>query len=89
MTDRNRVAVERARECWNRGDLSGYLQLYDSDVVLHGYAGVGPGLPSVQRFYEEFWNAFLGSQLVFDDIISAGDKLVCRFVIEATHGGPF
>jgi len=87
--DENRVAVKRARDCWNRGDLSGYMQMYDSDVQLHGYAGVDRGLEQVQRFYEEFWRAFPGSQLVFEDIISAEDKVVCRFVVEATHAGPF
>lgn len=87
--DQNRVAVKRARDCWNRGDLSGYMQLYDPDVELHGYAGVERGLENVQRFYEEFWKAFPGSQLVFEDIISSEDKVVCRFVIEATHAGTF
>jgi steroid delta-isomerase-like uncharacterized protein len=87
--DQGRVAVKRARDCWNRGDLSGYMQLYASDVELHGYAGVERGLENVQRFYEEFWKAFPGSQLVFEDIFSSEDKVVCRFVIEATHGGTF
>jgi steroid delta-isomerase-like uncharacterized protein len=87
--DQNRVAVKRARDCWNRGDLSGYMQLYDPDVELHGYAGVERGLENVQRFYEEFWKAFPGSQLIFEDIISSEDKVVCRFVIEATHAGTF
>lgn len=87
--DDHRAALERARDHWNRGDLSGYMQLYDSEVVLHGYAGVEPGRPNVQRFYEEFWRAFPGSQLIFEDVISAEDKLACRFVIRAKHGGLF
>jgi steroid delta-isomerase-like uncharacterized protein len=87
--DQNRVAVKRARDCWNRGDLSGYMQLYDPDVELHGYPGVERGLENVQRFYEEFWKAFPGSQLVFEDIISSEDKVICRFVIEAIHAGTF
>jgi predicted ester cyclase len=87
--DDHRAALERARDHWNRGDLSSYMELYDRDVVLHGYGGVEPGLPNVRRFYEEFWTAFPGSQLIFEDLISAKDKLACRFVIRATHGGPF
>lgn len=88
-SDEHRAALEQARGCWNRGDLSGYLQLYDPDVVLHGYAGVEPGLRSVQRFYEAFWSAFPGSQLTIEDLLSAGDTLACRFVIQAVHAGPF
>jgi predicted ester cyclase len=89
VSNDNRAALERARESWNRGDLSAYMELYDPHVVLHGYAGVEPGLPSVRRFYEQFWSAFPGSQLAFEDIIAAGDKVVCRFVIQATHAGSF
>jgi hypothetical protein len=28
--------VERARQCWNSGDLEGYLALYDDSSKLHG-----------------------------------------------------
>lgn len=37
MSDLARI-VERARDCWNAGDLSGYLSLYAEDVRLHGFA---------------------------------------------------
>jgi predicted ester cyclase len=41
------------------------------------------------QFYKDFWKSFPGSQLIFEDVITSGDKVVCRFVIEATYGGPF
>lgn len=82
-------ALERAGERWNADDLSGYLRLYDEDVVLHGYASVGPGLASVRRFYEDFWRAFPGSRLTFEDVFAAGDQVACRFLVEGVHAGPF
>jgi steroid delta-isomerase-like uncharacterized protein len=85
----NQRAIEQAIDNWNRGNLPAYLRLYGADVVLHGYAGVEPGLASVRRFYEDWWQAFPGSQLVLKDMVSAGSKVACRFVIEGTHGGPF
>ena len=85
----NRQTVQQAVDCWNRGDLADYLKLYSDDVVLHGYAGVEPGLANVRRFYEAWWQAFPGSRLVPKDIIAAGDRVACRFAIEATHSGPF
>jgi steroid delta-isomerase-like uncharacterized protein len=85
----NRGAVERALEYWNRGNLPDYLGLYSEDVVLHGYSGLEPGFASVRRFYESWWQSFPGSQLVLQDLITADDKVACRFVIEATHAGPF
>lgn len=85
----NQQAVQHAIDHWNRGDLAQYLRLYGDDVVLHGYAGVEPGGANVRRFYEAWWQAFPASQLVVKDMVAAGDKVACRFLIEGTHAGPF
>src|ERR1051325_266794 len=66
-----------------------YFELYDESAVLHGYAGVEPGIESIKRFFAGFWTAFPDSRLRFEDLFEAGDKLACRFVVEATHQGPF
>jgi predicted ester cyclase len=47
------------------------------------------GLASVRQFYEGFWLAFPDSQLVFEDVFAVADKVACRFVVHATHQGPF
>jgi predicted ester cyclase len=88
-TEQNLAMLERARQQWNAGNLDGYLQLYAPDVVLHGYSGVEPGLASVRQFYQAFWSAFPGAQLIFEDVFAAADKVACRFVVHATHQGPF
>jgi steroid delta-isomerase-like uncharacterized protein len=85
----NQRAVERAIDDWNRGNLPEYLQLYSEDVVLHGYAGVEPGFANVRRFYEDWWRAFPGSKLVLNDVVTARNKVACRFVIEGIHAGSF
>lgn len=85
----NRDALERAISSWNRGDLNQYLRLYSGDVALHGYAGVEHGIASVRQFYEAWWQAFPGSQLVLEDAVVSDDRVACRFQIAGTHGGPF
>ncbi len=45
--EENKAVLRRATERWNEGDLAGYLELYNPEVVLHGYQGVEPGLESV------------------------------------------
>ncbi len=85
----NLRALEQAIDEWNRGNLAAYLELYGPHAVLHGYAGIGPGLAGVRKFYEDWWQAFPGSQLVLKDMIGSGDRVACRFVIEGRHAGPF
>src|SRR5262249_52792891 len=87
--EQNQAALARAQQRWNAGDLEGYLQIYAADVVLHGYIGVEPGLASVRQFYNGFWAAFPGAQLVFEDVFATADRVACRFVVQATHRGPF
>ena len=89
MTQANRDVIERAVANWNCGDLDGYLKLYGENVVLHGYAGLGPGLANVRRYYESWLQAFPGSQLTLEDVIAADDKVVCRFLISGTHRARF
>jgi predicted ester cyclase len=85
----NVEALERARLRWNAGDLYGYLELYDENAVFHGIAGREPGLAGIRAFYEGFWSAFPGSQLVFEDVFSLGEKVACRFVLHARHADTF
>ncbi len=85
----NREILERAIAAWNRGDLAQYLRLYSDDVVIHGYAGLQPGLDNVRRFYQAWWEAFPGSQLVLEDAVAAGDTVACRARLTGTHDGPF
>jgi steroid delta-isomerase-like uncharacterized protein len=90
MSQQSPESVLRAAgERWNAGDLAGYLELYAPDVVVHGYAGVEPGLPSVRQFYASFWSAFPGSQLTFEDVFAAGDRVACRYVVRGRHAGAF
>jgi steroid delta-isomerase-like uncharacterized protein len=84
-----KARLEQARECWNRGDEQGYLELYAADAVLHGYPAVEPGLDGIRRFYEAFWVAFPDSQLIVEDVVAEGDKLAARFVVQGTHAGEF
>lgn len=85
----NREALVQAIGAWNRGDLAQYLRLYSDDVVIHGYAGLEPGIANVRRFYEAWWEEFPASQLIREDAVVASDRVACRLRIDGIHGGPF
>jgi predicted ester cyclase len=86
----NREIVERALVCFaDPARRPSYFDLYAEHVVLHGYAGVDPGLASVKRYYAAFWAAFPDAAVRPDDIVEEGDKMVLRYRITGTHLGPF
>jgi predicted ester cyclase len=86
----NREIVERALACFaDPARRPSYFDLYAEHVVLHGYAGVEPGLASVKRYYEAFWSAFPDAAVRHDDIVEGEDKMALRYRITGTHLGPF
>lgn len=85
----NIAVLEQARQQWNTGNLEGYLQLYHPTCVLYGSISIEADLAAIRRSYQEFWAAFPGSQLLFEDLFAAEDRVACRFVVHATHRAPF
>src|SRR6185503_160507 len=80
------AAVERACQAWNRGDLAGYLSLYDDRIRLHGYSPDPMGKAAVTSFYENV-TAALGEgergppRLVFHEFMADGALYSCRFTM--------
>jgi hypothetical protein len=89
-TVENQEVFQRAVDNWNTGDLAAYLEMYDPQVVLHGFP---PDLPSgaegANLFYHGLWAAFPQPRLIIHDMLSDEEKLACRFEMEATHQGIF
>lgn len=86
----HREILELALERFGtQADRQRYFELYSEDVVLHGYEGVEPGLASVKQFYAGIWGAFPDARVTVEDVVEQGDNLAVRFVLTATHQGPF
>jgi predicted ester cyclase len=69
-------------------DRSGYLNLYDSSLIAHGFPPNLPGnFEGLKMYYIALWAAFPDSHLEFDDIVVHGDKVAARFTFSGTQKG--
>jgi predicted ester cyclase len=86
--------VERARQTWNNGDLSGYLSLYHDEVRLHGYSPVPMDKSAAADFYQQIWRSLsepgtTSPRLQFHEALVEGDLYACRFTMTGTQAGEF
>jgi predicted ester cyclase len=78
-----------ARASWNAGDLSGYLELYDETIRLHGYSPEPMDKAQVRGFYEAIFAAFDAPQLEFHEVLWDGGACAIRFTMTGRHVGEF
>lgn len=71
----------------NKGNLEGWLQIYDSNAMLYGFPGVKPGIEGIRKFYQAFIAAFPDLNVSVEDIVTENDKLAYRITIKGTHKG--
>jgi steroid delta-isomerase-like uncharacterized protein len=85
--------IDAMQRAWARlrvRDLDGYLALYSSSVIHHGYSSrIRPGVPGLREHYTNLLKGFPDLRVEVDDIISQGDKVAHRFTFYGTHRGEF
>lgn len=86
MTEQ-RDAIDRAVAAANRGDLDGYMELYDASVVLHGYGPEPIDFEGAKEFYGTLLGALSEPHLTIDDALQEGDKVAVRYTLSGTHTG--
>jgi ketosteroid isomerase-like protein len=89
----NRATLNRALEHFNRGfgdpaAAAAYFEIYDPDVVLHGFPPGVDNLPAAQSFYEQIWNALPDGELQLHEVVAQDDLVACRVTIDGTHAAP-
>lgn len=84
-------AVKRAIDAFNNKDnRTGYFDLYDENVVLHGFpAGLLPGMAGLKAFYSGLWKAFPDGRLELSNVVAQGDRVATMYAFTATHQGEF
>jgi steroid delta-isomerase-like uncharacterized protein len=84
------AAVRRIYELISAGDIDGFGALAADDLVEHDEI---PGFPStkagVMAMFRDYLAAFPDLQMIPEDVIVSGDKVVARVRMTGTHKGAF
>ena len=86
----NRAALAAAVESMNVPDLDAYMEIYDPDVVLHGYPPeLPPGAVGARVFYEMVLAALLPADAEVQQTVAEGDRISAMFSLRGIHNGEF
>lgn len=88
MSEENKaIFQEHIEQIWNNGDASGierFIALnyvgFDADELISGIEGY-------KQHFERLTTAFSGIRLTIEALLAEEDRVVARFVVEATHTG--
>ncbi len=81
-----------AEEAFSRGNMEVIDELIAEDFVNHDPTsppGLPPGREGVKELVRFYRGAFPDTQLIIDDQIAEGDKVVTRYTARGTHQGDF
>lgn len=78
-------------EGWNGGDVDRAAALcYADDYRMHDpvVPNLPPGLEGFKAYIHSFRDALGDVDVVLEDLLAEGDKVIWRFTLSATHTGP-
>jgi steroid delta-isomerase-like uncharacterized protein len=80
--------AETVQQFFQTGDLSGLDEVCAPDFVHHG-PGLPPDLAGFKQMAPAFRSAFSDVEVVIEDLIAEGDRVVDRITVRGTHQGEF
>jgi predicted ester cyclase len=88
--NRNTKTLHQAIACFNANDLDGYLQMFQTSVLHHGFSrSIGPGVTGLRNFYRQMTQAFPDARIETDDVIAEDEKLAHRYTFYGMHRGEY
>lgn len=74
----------------NKGDIDGYLEMYDRAVIFHGYGRqLRPGIAGLKEYYVRLRQGFPDMRIEQEDIVAEDEKIARRYVFFGTHRGDY
>ncbi|MFZ0092144.1 MAG: ester cyclase [Solirubrobacteraceae bacterium] len=90
MPETNEAILRTAADAFNDPSRrERYLDLYDAEVVLHGYPRGLAGRTGAVAFYSQLWEAFPDARLTVDASISSGDQVAARYRLSGVQARDF
>lgn len=90
--DENKAVVRRfnaiTQQFFRGGDVNGLEEVCAPDFVHHG-PGMPPDLAGLKQMAPVFRTAFPDIELVTEDLVAEGDRVVDRVTVRGTHRGEF
>jgi steroid delta-isomerase-like uncharacterized protein len=87
MSAENKAVVRRWFEAFNRGDFNAGAQVLHEGHVLHAPGGDARGPEGWKEFARMYRTAFPDCELVIEELLADGDRVIIRFTARGTHGG--
>lgn len=93
MSEANKQICRRVfDEVWNNRNMAVIDELFATNYVHHRSASspdFGAGPESFRKTMNYYLGAFPDARFNIDDMIAEGDRVVCRWTVQATHRGEF
>ena len=90
MVEQNKAITARATELWNTGDLSLVDDIHTADFANHDPSRLDVAdLECYKRFIAEVRSSMPDYQVIAQDTIAEGDKVVTRWIGNGTHQGEY
>ncbi|MGA2352992.1 MAG: ester cyclase [Terriglobales bacterium] len=87
--DENVKAVQLAAERFNAKNLEGYLELYDSSVLHHGFGNIKLGVGGLREHFQHLLRGFPNLRIDSQDIFGDDEKVAHRYTFYGTHQGEY
>lgn len=86
--EENKSIVRRYQEAYNTNNLNALNHIVAPDFVSHSLApGLPPGMQGGNLIHQMTMAAMPDYQVVIEDLMGEGDKVVARFTMTGTHTG--
>ena len=92
MSQENKNLMKRwFEEVWNKGRAEAVDEMLKEDAVIHGLADAQgkavSGIAAFREFHMQFRGAFPNIEVIVEDVIAEGDKVVARCSVRGKHTG--